>query len=122
MQMLFVMVGGSVGALLRFLIQSSLNGVWWGFPLGTFAANVIGSFIIGMLFPLSSQLPDWGRPLVMTGFLGALTTMSSYTVEVVSLATEKRYAAAAVHWAGGALICIIFCALGVWVCNKVFVA
>jgi fluoride exporter len=118
MQMIYVMAGGSIGALLRYIIQSSLNSVWWGFPLGTFVANIVGSFVIGLLFPLVGSAPEWLRPFAITGFLGAFTTMSSYSLEVVTLVTEKRYTAATLHWAGGALLCVIFCALGVWASNR----
>lgn len=115
---LWVAVGGAVGAVVRWLLQSSLTVFVAGFPLGTFTANLVGSFLMGLVFPLHTRFPEAFRPAVMIGFLGAMTTMSSYAMEVVTLAGERRMGAALGHWAGGALLCIGACACGYWIAAR----
>jgi CrcB protein len=67
-------------------------------PLGTLAANLIGGYLVGVCVGVFQQLPDldpvWRLALV-TGFLGALTTFSSFSAEVVAMLQQGRYALAA---------------------------
>ena len=87
-KLLLVMVGGSLGAASRYGI-SLLSVNLWGtrFPWGTLAANLAGCFLIGLLFGLSDRVrlltPEM-RLLLITGFLGALTTFSTFSIETVS--------------------------------------
>jgi CrcB protein len=87
-KLLLVMVGGSLGAASRYGI-SLLTVKMWGtrFPWGTLTVNLTGCFLIGLLFGLSDRVrlltPDM-RLLLITGFLGALTTFSTFSVETVS--------------------------------------
>ena len=82
-------VGASAGALLRWLLGAGLNHLWPGVPLGTLAANVIGGYLIGValaFFSAHPLLPPEWRLLVITGFLGGLTTFSTFSAEVVTAA------------------------------------
>ncbi len=89
-KILLVMAGGALGALCRYgigLASSRLFGP--GFYWGTFIANMVGCFLIGVLFSLSGRwtfLSPSVRLLLMTGFLGALTTFSTYALETVAAA------------------------------------
>jgi len=82
------MVGGGLGAASRYGI-SLLTVKMWGtrFPWGTLTVNLMGCFLIGLLFGLSDRVrlltPDM-RLLLITGFLGALTTFSTFSMETVS--------------------------------------
>lgn len=85
---LLVMVGGSLGAASRYGIGLLTARLWGtGFPYGTLVVNMMGCFIIGLLFALADRsrllTPDV-RLLLITGFLGALTTFSSFSVETVN--------------------------------------
>ena len=87
-----VMIGGSLGAISRYGI--SLLGVKLGgshFPWGTMAANLTGCFLIGLIFTLADRsrilTPDI-RLLLITGYLGALTTFSSFALESVNIARD----------------------------------
>ena len=86
--LLLVMAGGALGAGARFLLGSwLLRQLGSGFPWGTFAVNVIGSFAAGVLL-VYLQKPDaapWLRPLLMTGLLGGLTTYSALMVDCLLL-------------------------------------
>ncbi len=83
-----VMIGGSVGALLRhtasFFITNNTNTP---FPWGTFAVNMIGSFLIGILWQIFDSYPlsPYTRSLLITGGLGAFTTFSTYSLDTVLL-------------------------------------
>jgi fluoride exporter len=87
-KLLLVMVGGGLGAASRYGI-SLLTVKMWGtrFPWGTLTVNLMGCFLIGLLFGLSDRVrlltPDM-RLLLITGFLGALTTFSTFSMETVS--------------------------------------
>ena len=102
-----ICAGASAGALLRWLLGTWLNHLSPGVPLGTLAANVVGGYLIGAAFawfaahPLLS--PEW-RLLVITGFLGGLTTFSTFSLEVVTAAqrgeTGSAMAIVFLHLAG----------------------
>jgi len=85
---LLVMLGGSLGAASRYGV-GLLTAKFWGtnFPWGTLLVNLVGCFIIGLLFALADRsrllTPDV-RLLLITGYLGALTTFSSFTLETVN--------------------------------------
>ena len=87
-------VGASLGALARWQLALWLNtgGTW--VPLGTLAANLIGGWLIGLLVGVFQALPHldpaWRLALV-TGFLGALTTFSTFSAETVQLLQAERF-------------------------------
>jgi CrcB protein len=87
-KLLIVMLGGSLGAASRYSI-GLLAAKAWGtqFPWGTLTVNLIGCFLIGLIFALADRVrlltPDV-RLLLITGFLGALTTFSSFSLETVN--------------------------------------
>ena len=97
--MIAICIGASVGALSRWQLGLWLNPASVGLmPLGTLAANLIGGYLVGVCVGVFQQLPDldpvWRLALV-TGFLGALTTFSSFSAEVVAMLQQGRYALAA---------------------------
>jgi len=93
-----ICAGASAGALLRWLLGTALNHLWPSVPLGTLAANVVGGYLIGLAFAYfaghPTLSPEW-RLLVITGFLGGLTTFSTFSVEVVTSAQRGDLASAA---------------------------
>ncbi len=93
-EILFIALGGSIGAPLRYLVSKNINIVSGGsFPYGTLTVNVIGSIIIGFLFSMFSTIAVDSNYKAMTtiGFLGAFTTFSSYSLETVNLFTAREY-------------------------------
>jgi CrcB protein len=93
-----ICIGACVGALSRWQLGLWLNPASGGLlPWGTLAANLIGGYLVGVCVGVFQQLPEldpiWRLALV-TGFLGALTTFSSFSAEVVSLLQQGRFALA----------------------------
>lgn len=87
-KMLVVMCSGSLGAASRYSI-GLLAAKAWGtqFPWGTLTVNLIGCFLIGLIFALADRvhlLTPNIRLLLITGYLGALTTFSSFSLETVN--------------------------------------
>ncbi len=81
-----VAVGAALGALVRWGLGAGLNHLFPALPTGTLVANLAGGYLVGLavaLFSLAPQVaPEW-RLLVITGFLGGLTTFSTVSAEVV---------------------------------------
>ncbi len=98
---LMAIAGGAVlGAWLRWGLGLWLNPLFATVPLGTLAANLIGGYLVGVavaVFHINVELAPELRLFLVTGFLGALTTFSTFSAEVVSLLQHGRYA-----WAMGA--------------------
>jgi len=112
--------GAGLGALLRWRLGLWLNPVFPTVPLGTVAANLIGGFLVGIFsayFTRNASLPPEFRLLVITGFLGGLTTFSTFSAEVVTLIGEGELAwalaAASLHLFGSLLLT----AAGIYVIN-----
>ena len=93
-------VGATLGAWLRWGLGVALNAVVPNLPLGTLAANLIGGFLIGVAVELVLQLAlvsaEW-RLFIITGFLGGLTTFSTFSIEAVELISAQRYGWALLH-------------------------
>ena len=115
---LIVMLGGSLGAASRFGIGLLTAKVWGTrFPWGTLTVNLVGCFLIGIVFALADRArlltPDM-RLLVITGYLGALTTYSSFSLETVNAARAGMHLQPVMNILAnnlGGLACTI---LGLW--------
>jgi len=111
---LAICIGASAGALLRWLLGTRLNALFPAIPPGTLAANLVGGYLIGVAVAWFAShptlAPEW-RLLVITGFLGGLTTFSTFSAEVVTLLQEGRIiwamTAIAVHVAGSLLMTLL---------------
>ena len=83
-QLLLVFVGGGFGSVLRYLIGKYLNSAENGIPYGTFAANILGSLLIGIILGLAAKnnsLSQSQTLLLATGFCGGFTTFSTFAYE-----------------------------------------
>jgi fluoride exporter len=89
-----VFIGAGFGACLRWWLGLRLNHLLPTLPLGTLASNLIGGYVIGLavaFFAYKTDLPPEARLFVITGFLGGLTTFSTFSAEVVGLLSEAQY-------------------------------
>lgn len=113
-QLAMIALGATLGAWMRWGLSLWLNPRVAQFPLGTLASNLIGGYLIGIAvayFSANAALtPEW-RLFAITGFLGGLTTFSTYSVEVVQLLQSGRIAMAGVlaliHLTGSLLLTIL---------------
>src|SRR5215217_94756 len=84
---LSISAGASIGALLRWLLAGRFNPLHPALPIGTLAANLIGGYLIGVavaFFANHPELSPQARLFIVTGFLGGLTTFSTFSAEVVA--------------------------------------
>ena len=93
-----ICLGACAGALLRWRLGLWLNHADAWLPWGTLAANLLGGYLVGLVIGLLQQWPQldpaW-RLLLVTGFLGALTTFSSFSAEVLDMLLHQRWLQAA---------------------------
>ena len=105
--LLLIGAGGAIGALLRYGL-SGLAYRWLGetFPWGTLLVNVIGCFLIGVLWALSERAPmaPAVRIFLMTGTLGAFTTFSTYGLESINLLRDGEIALALANILGSNIV------------------
>jgi CrcB protein len=112
--LLAVFVGAGCGACLRFALGQALNRLLPQLPLGTLVANLIGGYLVGVaiaFFAWRSELSVLWRLALITGFLGGLTTFSTFSAEVVNAFSRGdlgwALATAAAHLAGSLLLTVL---------------
>ncbi|PKF61106.1 fluoride efflux transporter CrcB [Psychromonas sp. psych-6C06] len=111
-----VAMGGAFGATLRYLIGLGMISLFGkGFPFATLAVNVLGSLIMGTIFQLVQQetitsSPWW--PLIGVGFLGALTTFSTFSMDNLLLIQQGDLLKAMLNVALNVVVCILAAYIG----------
>ncbi|WP_299463230.1 fluoride efflux transporter CrcB [uncultured Microscilla sp.] len=112
----YIFIGGGLGALSRFALSNLVNRLSQvAFPYGTLAANVLGSFLIGLViawFESKTQPFTYWKPLLVTGFLGGFTTFSSFSYETMQLFKNQGIAQGLANAGGNVVLCIVFVYLG----------
>lgn len=116
-----VIVGGSAGCVIRWLLSARLNALWPTLPPGTLLVNLLGGFIIGGALAFFMRQPNldpaW-KLLITTGLCGGMTTFSTFSAEVFSLLQAGNYLWAAtsvlVHVLGSLLMTALGFALIMW--------
>lgn len=122
-QITAIALGGSIGALMRFGVATSVNSFFGTqFPLGTLIANVSGCFLMGFLsvlvldtFPLSVE---W-RTAIFVGFLGAFTTFSSFSLETLTLVNKGEPISALLNVFLNVFLCLTVTWLGMLLAKHV---
>lgn len=108
---LAIALGGSVGAVSRYWLTTVIQGSnQTSFPLGTFLVNVTGSLLIGVFFVVFAEkvsLDAQWRPIIIIGFLGAMTTFSSFSLEALLLLEQGLYNTALLYIVGSVLVCLL---------------
>lgn len=98
--LLAVGAGAALGAWLRWWFSILFNPVFPTLPLGTLAANLVGGLVMGFamaLFARFETIPPEARLFIATGFLGGLTTFSTFSAETVTLLLREQFGWAAVE-------------------------
>ena len=114
MQVFAIAAGGAVGAVFRFWVSTGVYQLLGrGFPWGTLLVNVLGSFLMGLLFVLflerSLVSGEW-RAAILVGVLGAFTTFSTFSIETLNLIGQADYLKAV----GNVLVSVAACILACW--------
>ena len=111
LSLLSISAGASLGAILRWLLAANLNSLLPSLPPGTLAANLLGGYLVGVAVAFFTSMPEvspQARLFVITGFLGGLTTFSTFSAEVVTELQQGRpgwaVLIAAAHLAGSLVL------------------
>jgi CrcB protein len=115
MNWLAIAIGATLGAWLRYALALGMNALHRELPLGTLAANIGGGFMIGLaiaFFGANQTLSPAWRLFAITGFLGGLTTFSTFSAEAMTLLQQGEYAWALGHSALHVCGSIAFCFAG----------
>ena len=114
---LLVALGGAFGSIARFLMASSLQtATGWNFPIGTVLVNILGCFLIGILYVLLVARPDPKpelRALLIVGVMGGFTTFSSFSLETVTMAMNGNYGGATLNVVVSVAACLVGTVLGI---------
>jgi fluoride exporter len=109
-------IGAAIGAWLRWGLSLLFNATLPALPLGTLIANLVGGYLIGLamgFFALESAVSPEVRLLITTGFLGGLTTFSTFSAESINLFSRGDYGWASVHMLSHVVGSLAMTALGV---------
>ncbi len=105
------------GGLARYYMSGWVYGLLGrAFPYGTFAVNIIGAYLIGLIMELglrSTMIPDTLRLGLTVGFLGGLTTFSTFSYETFTLLEDGRFMVAFVNVLASVAVCLLFTWLGI---------
>jgi fluoride exporter len=115
-------IGAATGAWLRWGLGLLLNPLMPTLPLGTLAANLGGGYLMGIAMGILTHyagLPAEARLLITTGFLGGLTTFSTFSAEAVTLLSRQQYGWAAVHIGSHLLGSLAMTMLGIFTINAI---
>jgi CrcB protein len=113
---MLVAAGGAVGSVMRYGVGKVMGpAADTAVPWHTFAVNVTGAFVIGLLLVVAARQgwPGWWRPLLAVGVLGGYTTFSTFSLEVVELAMRGNLLLASGYAAGSLVAGIAGCAAGI---------
>ncbi len=126
MNLIYVFLGGGVGAVCRYLVTTQI-GMRLGtfFPFGTLTVNVVGSLLMGLIMGMlavlartSGLLPEQVRLLLTVGFLGGFTTFSSFSLETLTLLRGGSYALAAINIGANVLLGLLAAGAGVYAAGE----
>ena len=121
-QLLLVFLGGGVGSVLRFIFGKYLNSTETGIPYGTFAANIVGSLLIGFILGLAaknSSLTNNQILFLATGFCGGFTTFSTFAYENHVFLKSGDFVSFALYTIGSFVIGFLAVFLGMYLVKLV---
>lgn len=113
-----VAIGGALGSIARYALSTWIFDVSsHKFPYATLAVNVLGSFVMGILFVIiveKAVLPNEMRSLLMIGFLGAFTTFSTFSLDALGLWQNGHIFMSLVYMLATVILCLIAISSAIW--------
>ncbi|MDP6047022.1 MAG: fluoride efflux transporter CrcB [Phycisphaerae bacterium] len=118
-KLLLIAIGGATGALSRYGVGRAMTRFGVEFPWGTLCVNLVGSFLIGLLAGVQLGMSDSPRirllmALGITGFLGAFTTFSAFSLESVSLIRNDKFVLAGANVLANCMFGLLLAFAGFW--------
>jgi CrcB protein len=119
-KLLFIAIGGGAGAMSRYGVGRAMSHFFGlGFPWGTLCVNLVGSFMIGLLAGVQLGVSSSPRMqllmlLGITGFLGAFTTFSAFSLESVMLIREQKFVLVVANVLANCVFGLLLAAVGFW--------
>lgn len=118
MHWLAVAIGGALGSMARYALSAWIFDVSsHKFPYATLTVNVIGSFVMGILFVIiveKAALPAEMRSLLMIGFLGAFTTFSAFSLDALGLWQNGHVFLSLVYMLATVVLCLVAISAAIW--------
>jgi fluoride exporter len=117
MYILLVGLGGALGSILRYLVGNWAQSRWASqWPVGTWLVNVAGCLLIGFVFGYLQQKTEINnlRLLLMTGFCGGFTTLSTFSMETLALWQSGQSLMALAYVLASVVVCILAVGCGMW--------
>ncbi|MEJ7694063.1 fluoride efflux transporter CrcB [Daejeonella sp.] len=117
---LFIGIGSFIGGILRYLLSQLIqNKVLQVFPYGTLTVNIIGCFLIGIVYGLAerSGLSNEWRLFLATGIIGGFTTFSAFSYESISLMRDGQAGPALLYVAASVVLGLLATYIGLWAVN-----
>jgi len=114
MNLVYVFIGGGLGSISRYVLSRLLSLSGLSFPLGTLVANILASFLLGVLMALAMQgsVSDRNKLILMTGFCGGFSTFSTFSADNFTLLESGSYALLILNILLSVGLCIFFVLLG----------
>ncbi len=116
-------LGGAAGSIVRYVLGIQIvKVITLPFPLATFGINILGSFIIGLLFGLSLRSNTWMSPemllVLATGFCGGFTTFSTFALENINLMHKGQSSMALAYSILSVVVGLLLCKTGLWLTSN----
>jgi len=124
MSLIYIVIGGGIGALLRYLTSQFVNNLYnKSFSLGTVFVNCVGALLIGFLINIFDKfgINSKFKILIITGFLGGYTTFSTYSLETVNYFINGNIKYGILNILVNNILCILFVLFGLWLNKIIFV-
>ncbi|MEZ5672106.1 MAG: fluoride efflux transporter CrcB [Thiotrichaceae bacterium] len=122
LQLAGIALGGALGSILRFLLSNRVYQ-WLGrdFPYGTLSVNILGCLFMGFLFVFMTErvVGVEIRAAILVGFLGGLTTFSSFSMETMLLLQQSAYLKALLNMLFSVVLCLIATWLGMVLARQI---
>ena len=118
----FVFLGGGLGSILRYASTKYLNPILTNFYLGTFSANVIACFLLGLFTGLyfKEADKDFVKHFMLIGVCGGFSTYSTFTNDTFQLLEAGNWTLAFANVASNLLVCLLAIFIGMWISKTVF--